>query len=127
MSGGVDIAILAISDDGHILSQKWADIVMEKTKENIVIPGHYFAKGVNIPEAYSLESAAKWTAKHEHTLLESGTITLSSDKVKKYNQHVMYFGDHVAYPTGGSLPGNPPGVLAEVPEPARAWKRFAPK
>ncbi|MFT4564708.1 MAG: L-ascorbate metabolism protein UlaG (beta-lactamase superfamily) [Gammaproteobacteria bacterium] len=127
MIGDVDIAILAISDDGHILSQKWADIVMKKTKANIVIPGHYFVEGVNIPEAYGLESAAQWTAKHEHTLLDSGTITLRPEEVKKYNQHVMYFGDHVAYPTGGSLPRNPPGALPDVPEPARAWKRFAPK
>jgi L-ascorbate metabolism protein UlaG (beta-lactamase superfamily) len=127
MIGDVDIAILAISDDGHILSQKWADVVMKKVKANIVIPGHYYVEGVNIPDAYGLESAAKWTAKHEHTLLDSGTITLSPEEVKKYDQHVMYFGDHTAYPAGGSLPTNKPGELPPVPEPARAWRRFKQK
>ncbi len=127
MIGDIDIAILAISDDGHILSQAWADVVMKKSKANIVIPGHYFVKGVNIPEAYGLLSAAEWTSKHEHTLLDSASITLTPDEVKKYDQHVMYFGDHVAFETGGKLPGNPDGKLPPVPEPVRAWERFAPK
>ncbi len=127
MIGDIDIAILAISDDGHILSQAWADVVMKKSKANIVIPGHYFVKGVNIPEAYGLLSAAEWTSKHEHTLLDSASITLTPDEVKKYDQHVMYFGDHVAFATGGKLPVNSDGKLPPVPEPARAWERFAPK
>ena len=125
--GDVDIAILAISDDGHILSQQWADFVMKKVKANIVIPGHYYVEGVNIPGAFGLASAAEWTAKHEHTLLDSGTITLTPDEVKKYDQHVMYFGDNAAYPTGGKLPQNPPGSMPLVPKPARAWERFAPQ
>ena len=127
MIGDIDIAILAVSDDGHILSQAWADVVMKKTKANIVIPGHYYVKGVNIPDAYGLKSAAEWVAKHEHTLLESASVTLTPDSVAKYSQHVMYFGDHVAFPTGGKLPYNKDGKLPDVPEPVRAWERFAPK
>lgn len=127
MIGEVDIAILAVSDDGHILSQEWADVVMKKLNAKIVIPGHYYVDGVNIPEAYGLKSAAQWTAKHEHTLLTQASIKLTPEMVNQYSQHVMYFGDHVAFPTGGKLPHNPPGKLPEVPEPARAWERFAPK
>ena len=58
--------------------------------------------------------------------LDKPTITLSKDEVAKYDQHVMYFGDHVAFEAGGELPtiGD---ELPEVPEPARAWERFAPK
>ena len=63
---------------------------MKKSKANIVIPGHYFVKGVNIPEAYGLKSAAEWTAAHEHTLLDSATLELTPEMVKKYDQHVMY-------------------------------------
>jgi L-ascorbate metabolism protein UlaG (beta-lactamase superfamily) len=123
--GDVDIAILAVSDDGHILSQDWADVVMKKTRANIVIPGHYYVEGVNIPGAYGLKSAAEWTRRHPHTLLESATITLDATEVAKYDQHVFYFGDHVAYPTGGEPPK--PTEQPEVPEPAEAWKRFAPR
>ena len=123
----MSISPFAISDDGHILSQKWADVVMKKVQANIVIPGHYFVKGVNIPDAYGLKSAAGWTANHAHTLLDSASITLSPDAVKKFDQHVMYFGDHVAYPTGGELPYHKDGKLPAVPEPARAWERFAPQ
>ena len=126
MIGDVDIAILAVSDEGHILSQHWADVVMKKTKANIVIPGHYYVEGVNIPGAYGLKAADEWVLKHAHTLLDKPTITLSKDEVAKYDQHVMYFGDHVAFEAGGELPtiGD---ELPEVPEPARAWERFAPK
>ena len=123
--GAIDIAILAVSDDGHILSQKWADVVMQKVKAKIVIPSHYFVKGVNIPGAYGLKSAAEWTAKHDHTLLEAATLKFSPDTIKKYNQHVMYFGDHVAFDTAGKLPASD-GKLPEVPAPDRAYERFAP-
>ncbi|MGR8918565.1 MAG: MBL fold metallo-hydrolase [Gammaproteobacteria bacterium] len=126
MIGDVDIAILAVSDDGHILSQDWADVVMKKARANIVIPGHYYVEGVNIPDAYGLKSAAEWVKRHPHTLLDGPSITLTPDEVRKYDGHVMYFGDHVAFPTGGKLPYNEPGKLPEVPEPVRAWERFAP-
>ncbi|MEQ8493919.1 MAG: MBL fold metallo-hydrolase [Gammaproteobacteria bacterium] len=126
MIGDVDVAILAVSDDGHILSPKWADVVMEKTRAKVVIPGHYFVEGVNIPGAFGLESAAQWVATHPHTLLDSGSITLSPASIADYEQHVMYFGDHVAFEPGGKLPAGD-GKLPEVPPPARAWERFAPQ
>ena len=124
--GDVDVAILAVSDEGHILSQHWADVVMKKTKANIVIPGHYYVEGVNIPGAYGFEAADEWVHKHAHTLLDEATITLTKDEVAKYEQHVMYFGNHVAFEAGGELPriGD---ELPEIPAPTRAWERFAPK
>ena len=91
MIGDIDIAILAVSDDGHILSQEWADVVMKKLNAKIVIPGHYYVKGVNIPDAYGLKSAEEWVKKHEHTMLDSASIVLTPNEVKKYSQHVMYF------------------------------------
>ncbi|MEQ8662720.1 MAG: MBL fold metallo-hydrolase, partial [Gammaproteobacteria bacterium] len=126
MIGEVDIAILAVSDDGHILSPKWADVVMEKTRAKVVLPGHYYVEGVNIPGAFGLKSAAQWVATHPHTLLDSGTITLSPETIAQYSQHVMYFGDNVAFAAGGKLPAGD-GELPAVPPPARAWERFAPQ
>ena len=126
MVGDIDVAILAVSDDGHILSQKWADVVMQKAKANIVIPGHYYVEGVNIPGAYGLKSAAEWVGKHEHTLLDKATLTLTRAEVDKFDQHVMYFGDHVAFETKSTLPANGE-TLPEVPAPIRSWERFAPK
>ena len=123
--GKVDVAILAVSDEGHILSQKWADVVMQKTDARIVIPSHYYVKGVHIPGALGLESADKWVAKHEHTRLDSGVLELSPAKVQKYHQHVMYFGDHVAFETTVKLPADD-GKLPEVPAPDNAYERFAP-
>ncbi len=126
MIGDIDVAILAVSDEGHILSQDWADEVMKKTKANIVIPGHYYVEGVNIPGAYGLLAADEWVKRHPHTLLDSHTITLTKDEVGQFDQHVFYFKDHVAFETGGD-PATPPSVQPPLPEPARAWERFAPK
>ncbi len=126
MIGDVDIAILAVSDEGHILSQDWADKIMKKVKANITIPGHYAVKGVNIPGAYGLEAADEWVKRHPHTMLDSATITLTKEQVQKYDQHVFYFKDHVAFSTGGGA-SVPPTVQPALPEPARAWERFAPK
>lgn len=123
--GDVDVAILAVSDNGHILSPEWADFVMKKCNARIVIPGHYFVHGVNIPGAAGLKSAEGWTARHEHTILDAARVTLSPDVVSTHKQHVMYFGNHVAFKTDMSMPvyGTP---MPAVPEPARAWQRFHP-
>lgn len=126
MIGDIDIAILAVSDEGHILSQDWADTVMKKMKANIVIPGHYYVEGVNIPGAYGLLPADEWVERHPHTLLDSHTITLTVDEVRNFDQHVFYFKDHVAFETGGG-PVVPPVEQPPLPEPARAWERFAPR
>ncbi|MBX9605393.1 MAG: MBL fold metallo-hydrolase [Gammaproteobacteria bacterium] len=123
--GHVDVAILAVSDEGHILSQKWADVVMEKSGAHIVIPSHYYIKGVHIPGALGLESADKWVAKHENTRLTSGVLELTPAMVAKYQQHVMYFGDNVAFETTVKLPADD-GKLPEVPPPETGFERFNP-
>jgi len=126
MIGDIDVAILAVSDDGHILSPDWADVVMKKSKANIVLPGHYYVEGVNIPKAYGLRSAAEWVKRHPHTMLESAHLTLTPEEVKRFDQHVMYFGDHVAFETKMKLPANE-GALPEVPPPLPTWERYAPQ
>ena len=94
MIGDIDVAILAVSDDGHILSPKWADVVMQKSQANIVIPGHYFVEGVNIPAAYGLKSAAGWVARHPHTMLDSASIELAAADLEGKSGHVYYFGSN---------------------------------
>ena len=120
----IDVAFLAVSDDGHILSSKWADVVMKKMGAKIIIPSHYYMHGIGVPNAGGLEPALEWTKKHEHTMLEGHTLVLTPEKVGKYKQHVMYFGDHVPFAVTGTLP-EPQKELPPVPEPAKAWEHFA--
>jgi L-ascorbate metabolism protein UlaG (beta-lactamase superfamily) len=125
--GKIDVAILAISDDGHIVSQKWGDVIMNRIDAKVVIPSHYYIEGMHIPHHYGLESAEQWTGKHEHTNLDSPTLVLTPAKLATLHHHVMYFGNHVAFPLSGKAPAanvtEPP-----VPDPDKdGWKRFAPK
>jgi len=124
MVGPIDVAFLAVSDDGHILSPKWADVVMKKIGAKIIIPSHYYMHGIGVPNAGGLEPALEWTKKHAHTLLDGHTLVLTPEKVGKYNQHVMYFGDHVPFAVTGTPP-EPQKEIPPVPEPAKAWERFA--
>jgi len=125
MIGKVDVAFLAVSDDGHILSPQWADVVMKKLGVKIVIPSHYYINGVGVPHAGGLEPALEWTRKHEHTLLNTHTLMLTPVEVAKYNQHVLNFGDHVPFAVTGTSP-EPQKEMPSVPDPAKAWERFAP-
>ena len=124
MIGDIDVAFLSVSDDGHILTPKWADVVMKRLGAKIVIPSHYYVHGVGVPHAGGLESALEWTRTHPHTLLESPTLVLTQESVAPYEQHVMYFGDHVPFEVTGTEP-EPQTEIPPVPEPAKAWERFA--
>lgn len=126
MIGKIDVAILAVSDDGHILSQYWADQVMKKLGAKVVIPSHYYVEGVNIPHAYGLESAEEWTNKHPHTLLESATLSLDPQKLQNMSGHVIYFGNHVAFPVAGKV-SEPEKAQPDVPDPLPTWEKYAPQ
>jgi hypothetical protein len=99
---------------------------MKRIDAKVVIPAHYYVEGVNISHAYGLESAEQWTTQHEHTMLDSPTLVLSPAKIAALHHHVMYFGNHVAFPAAGKAPA-PNATLPPVPDPVRAWKRFEPK
>lgn len=121
--GDIDIALLAVSDDGHILSHDWGDFAMEKTNAKVAIPHHYYVKGIGIPNAGGLEPAIEWTKKHEHTILDTHTATFTPESVKDLKHHVIYFGDHVPFPVAGSLPPELP-EMPPVPDPVNAWQRY---
>ena len=76
------VAMLPVSDEGHILSHEWGDQVMQKINANVVFPMHYHVNGVNIPGWAGSESAIKWVTKHKHTMLDGPTVVLTKDKVK---------------------------------------------
>ena len=120
--GNIDVAFLAVSDDGHILSPHWTDVVAQKMNAKVVIPCHYAVKGISVPEAGGLESADKWVMSHEHKILDSATTTFTPDSVKGLKQFVVYFGGHVPFPVSG--PPKPDTTNPQVPDPVSAWERF---
>ena len=124
MIGDVDVAILAISDEGHILSQDWADVVMKRMNANIVIPSHYYVEGVHIPGLYGLRTADEWVERHQHTNLASANIELDPDMVASHRHHVFYFGQNIAFPP--LFPGDPITEKQPLPDRAEAWRRFDP-
>ena len=153
---GPDIDIALASASGRTLLLRLEDVVVFRAKgvmeTNIVVAVSFEPLRLFSPDAfiaivrrfgnpggdetlravhakyrdYGLLSADEWVKRHPHTMLDSHTITLTPDEVRKYDQHVFYFKDHVAFETGGE-PAAPPEVQPPLPEPARAWERFAPK
>ena len=120
--GNIDVAFLAVSDDGHILSPHWTDVVAQKMNAKVVIPCHYAVKGINVPGAGGVESADKWVMSHEHKIFNSATTTFTPDSVKGMKQFVVYFGGHVPFPVSG--PPKPDTTNPQVPDPVNAWERF---
>jgi len=121
MISDIDVAMLPVSDEGHILSHFWGDKVMEKISAKVVLPMHYHVNGVNVPGWAGSEPATKWVMTHQHTMLDSPTVVLTRGKVQNLRNHIMYFGDHVAFPLGGAPA---PQADGPVPEPLEAWKRL---
>ena len=80
------MAFLSVSDDGHILTPKWADVVMKKLGR---YPESSFrpittstGSGCRTPFlAGGLEPALEWTKTHDHTLLDGHTLVLTPEKV----------------------------------------------
>ena len=70
--GNIDVAFLAVSDDGHILSPHWTDVIAKKMNAKVIIPHHYGVKGVSVPGAGGLESAKEYVMSRDHKILDSG-------------------------------------------------------
>lgn len=90
----IDVLILPVDASQHILSYKQADDIVARIKPHVIIPEHYLTKGASITLT-TLGSAAEWTKKQKsHTMLDSATIKLKAEEVRKLDRHVMYFGDN---------------------------------
>jgi len=119
----IDIAILPISDDGRTLTPEWADKIAEKMGAKIIIPTHYYMEGINILNAGWGKSAIEYVKSHEHTIVDTHTITLNTDKVKDYNNHVFYFGENVPFEIERvELSQN--NEVSKIPEVKPVWEQY---
>jgi L-ascorbate metabolism protein UlaG (beta-lactamase superfamily) len=117
----IDVAILPVSDDGRTLTAEWADTIADKMNAKVIIPTHYFMDNINIPGAGWDKSAVEYTKSHEHTLLDTHTVTLTPEKLKDYKRHVMYFGENVPFDTSlMELADN--ADLPDLPEVKPVWE-----
>ena len=90
----IDVLVLPVDATQHILSYDQVDAIVNRIKPHAIIPEHYLTKGASVTLT-TLESAEEWTRKQaNHTLLDSATLTLTADKVRQMDRHVLYFGDH---------------------------------
>jgi len=118
-----DIAILPVSDDGRTLTPEWADKIAKKMGAKVVIPTHYYMEGINIPNAGWGESAEEYVKSHSHTMLDTHTITLNSDKVKDYDNHVLYFGENVPFEIE-KVELSSSDDVAQIPEIKKVWEQY---
>jgi L-ascorbate metabolism protein UlaG (beta-lactamase superfamily) len=127
MMKDIDIVLLPVSDDGHILTPRWGRKIAEKLNAKVVIPNHYYIEGLNTPNAGWELPAVQFTRMMEHTFIKEPTISFTPEKIKDYKQHVMYFGDNIATNIYKWAPPAYDGPNVPLPEPVKAWERFKPK
>ena len=117
----IDVAILPVSDDGRTLTPEWADKIAQKMNAKVIIPTHYFMSNINIPNAGWGKSAVEYAQTHDHTLLDTHTVKLSPETIKDYQQHVLYFGEHVPFDTS-DLALSEADAAPEIPEVNPVWE-----
>jgi L-ascorbate metabolism protein UlaG (beta-lactamase superfamily) len=128
----IDIYLSAISDDGHITSPQWGDIIGKKMNAKVVFPGHYNVEGINHPWASGISPATNYTRMHDHTYIKDKVVTLSKDDIKDYEFHVMYFGENVnwnvlKWPHKPDYTKYPVIHIDEWPGDPREWEKYKPK
>jgi L-ascorbate metabolism protein UlaG (beta-lactamase superfamily) len=119
----IDIAILPVSDDGRVLTPEWADTIASKMNAKVVIPTHYFMGNINIPGAGWEKSAEEYTRAREHTVLDTHTVKFNAGMIKDYQNHVMYFGENVAFSTDQIQTGKNETV-PDLPEVKPVWENL---
>ena len=91
--GDVDVVFVPVDGSKHILDYEQADAVVEMTQANIAIPHHYL-----VPETTyytsTLLPATEWTERHEHTMLDSASVTITKADLEGKSGHVYYFGSN---------------------------------
>jgi hypothetical protein len=80
-------------------------------------------EGINILNAGWGKSAIEYVKSHEHTIVDTHTITLNTDKVKDYNNHVFYFGENVPFEIERvELSQN--NEVSKIPEVKPVWEQY---
>jgi len=88
----IDVLIMNIDGSQHILSYQDVDAALARYQPSIVIPAHYYAKGVNSVLS-TLQSADEWVSRQKDVVeLTSSSITLHPKYTKLMKRKVMYFG-----------------------------------
>jgi L-ascorbate metabolism protein UlaG (beta-lactamase superfamily) len=116
----IDIVFLPVTDDGRMLTPEWADKIAEKMGAKVIIPTHYFIKGLNIEGAGWDKTAEEFVKSHDNTILDSATIKVTPESVKGKKQHVIYFGNNVNF----ELPKIElsKGSVGSIPEVKNVWE-----
>src|SRR5262249_49784573 len=92
----VDVLILPVET---ILTSAEADAIVRKYGPKVVIPAHYFIKGLTT-DVSGLESADQWVNDQEKIhradvrRLHSADLTLSTAELKESHDRVYYFGNN---------------------------------
>jgi len=94
-SQGVDVLILPIDGSNHILGDDQANAIVAAINPKIVIPAHYYMKGVSSVLS-TLRDASRWAKSHDALMLDSSRLVLRADDLAKLGNHprVYYFDDH---------------------------------
>ncbi len=88
----VDVLIMNIDGSQHILSYQDVDAALARYQPHIIIPAHYYAKGVNSVLS-TLQSADEWVNRQKDVIkLTSPSITLHPKETRSMKRKVMYFG-----------------------------------
>jgi len=117
----IDIAILPVSDDGRVLTPEWADKISKKMGAKVVIPTHYFIDGINIDGAGWDKSAIDYASSRQHTMIDGDTITVTPDSLKDYKNHILYFGNNVAFEID-KIEMREQSNIPELPEVKAVWE-----
>ena len=94
----LDVLILPVET---VLTRDEADAIVQKYRPRVVIPSHYFVKGLSNP-ASGLVSPDQWL-KQQQTVdhadvrrLDSAELTLNPAELQRTRYRVDYFGNHFA-------------------------------
>ena len=91
--GEVDIVFVPVDGSEHILDYEQADSVMAKSGAKIGIPHHYLVPETTFVTS-TLQPATEWVERHEHTLLDSPSVEISTADLEGKSGHVYYFGSN---------------------------------
>ena len=99
MLGAVDVALLPIDGSQHVLSDAQADAVARRLKARLVVPHHYYMRGVVAP-ASTLLPPDRWVdGRPGSRRLAASSVTLVREQVRAHTDAAFCFGDHVAFAT----------------------------